>query len=337
MLPPFLEVCVSVNIRLLLVLTVMGIVLPLGAAEATEDPVARVGEREISRAALDDAVNQGLNASYHHGRITPERRRELERTQIEELIRRELNILGGLDKGMEFPETAAEQSRMEIEERLGKPSYDAALAKVGMGRKEHRMALAETLLAQNAYEKFVLGPAEVTEEEIQAAFEAAPDHWRMPKSAHVLHLLLKVHALADEEEVARVRLQAASLMKRLGAGEDFGALAAEFSQDMYSIKGGDLGWVHRGRLLEALDNVVWEAEIGTVVGPIRTSEGFHLLKVLGRRSARLMEYPEVEPMLREQLEKKKLQAAEAAWFGPLREKYTVVILDPGLGEGTDQR
>jgi peptidyl-prolyl cis-trans isomerase C len=287
----------------------------------------------ITRAALDDAVNQALNANYFHGRMTTERRRELERTQIEVLIRRELNILGGLGNGMVLPDTAAVRSRTEIEGRLGTEQYEAALAKAGMSREDHTRALAETLLAKRAYEKFVQEPAGVSEEEIRTAFEKAPEHWRMPESAHILHILLKVHPLADEESKTRIRVEADGLMERLAAGEDFGSLAAEYSQDMYRIKGGDLGWVHRGRLVEALENVVWEAEVGKVVGPIRSEEGFHLIKVLGRRSARPMEFSEVEPMLREQLEKKKLDAAEASWFGPLREKNPVVYMDPALGEG----
>jgi len=317
----------------MLFLTMVGVWAPLCAADPPLDPVVRVGPRLITRAVLDDAVNQALNATYYHGRMTADRRRDLERTQIEVLIRRELNILGALAKGMEYPENVAEQSRAEIESRLGTVQYESALAKVGMSRKDHTHALAETLLAQRAFETFVQGTARVSEEDIQAAFEAAPEHWQMPESAHVLHILLKVHPMADEESEAGVRREAEKLMERLGAGEDFGMLAAEHSQDMYRIKGGDLGWVHRGRLVKELEKAVWEAEISKVTGAIRSPEGFHIVKVLERRSARPMEYSEVEPMLREQLEKKKLNAAETAWFGPLREQYPVIYLDPVLGEG----
>ncbi|MCD4747961.1 MAG: peptidylprolyl isomerase [Thermoanaerobaculales bacterium] len=317
----------------MLLLVLVGVVFSLGASAPEKELVALVGKRDISRALLDDAVNQVLNANYYHGRMTPERRQILEREQIQKLIRRELNILGAFDRGMDLPEGAAELTRIQIEGRLGKETYEAVLAGAGVTRKDHALALAETMLAQQAYEKFVLKSAQVGDEEIRTAFGAAPDHWHMPERTHLLHILLKVPSEADEEEVAPVRKQADSLVERLGKGEDFGALAAEFSQDMFRIKGGDLGWIHRGRLVAPLEEAVWQSDVGAVVGPVRSQEGFHLVKVLGRRPARPMEYAEAEPMLREQLEKQKLEAAEVAWFDPLREAYPVVIFDSGLGEG----
>ncbi len=294
------------------------------------DPVARVGERAISRAMLEDAVSQALNASYHHGQITGDRRRELERVKIDELIRRELNLAGALDRGLEPPLAEAEASRAGIEVRLGTAAYEEALASVGMTREDHTRTIAETLLAQRAYDEFVLRPAEVGDNEVREAFGASPDHWKMPESSHVLHILLTVRPDADATATAGVERQVAELADRARGGEDFRGLAAEFSQDMYRIKGGDLGWVHRGRLVAELEEPVWAADIGGVVGPVRSSEGYHLAKVLGRRPARPMEWPEVEPLLRERLETSKLEVTEEAWFGPLRRAHPVVILDPDL-------
>ncbi len=322
----------TVSGRMLIFLFVIGNVLALHASVLEDDVVVLVGERKISRAMLTDAVNQALNTSYYHGRLTPERRQELERKHIQELIRRELNVLGAFDRGMDLPATSAEQSRAKIEDRLGKGAYETALKSVKMTRKNHARAIAETLLAEQAYNTFVLEPAQITDEEIRVVFNASPNHWQMPESIHVLHILLKVHPEEDEEGIALVQKQVDSLKERLAKGEDFSTLAAEFSQDMYQIKGGDLGWVHRGRLLTELEEIVWNSDIGICVGPIRSLEGFHLVKVLARRVARPMEFVEVEPLLREQLEKQRLEASESTWFEALRKKYPVIILDPGLGE-----
>ena len=319
---------------ILAALVIMGVAPAPGVSEHPEltasDPVARVGERTISRAMLDDAISQALNASYHHGQITGERRRELERVKIDELIRRELNLAGALDRDLEPPLAEAEASRAGIEARLGTAAYDEALASIGMTREDHARAIAETLLAQRAYDEFVLRPAEVDDDEVRAAFDAAPDQWRMPESSHVLHILLMVRPDANAAETAGVERQAAELAARAREGENFQNLASGFSQDMYRIKGGDLGWVHRGRLVAELEDAVWAAEIGVVVGPVRSGEGYHLAKVLGRRQARPMEWSEVEPMLRERLETEKLEVAEDAWFEPLRRAHPVVILDPDL-------
>ena len=301
---------------------------------AEPEPVARVGTRSISRAMLDDAVSQALNKGYYHRRLTPERRRALETEQIQELIRRELNLFGAFERGMELPLDEAESQRSEIERRLGKDAYEAALAGAGMTRADHARAIAETLLAAQAYQRFVVAPSTVDEDEVREAFAAAPDRWRMPESAHLLHILLKAAADADATRVVAVNKRAGELVQRLQDGEDFGALASEHSEDRYRIKGGDLGWIHRGRLVGPLEDAVWSAEIGEVIGPIRSDEGFHIAKVVERRPPRQMEFAEVAPMLLDEMTKEKLEATEAAWFGGLRERHPAVILDPDLREGS---
>ncbi len=295
--------------------------------------VVKVGPREISRAKLNDAVQQALNSGYFHRRMTDERRAELEREQVGNLIRRELNYLGALEQKVVLSEGQAEQARAAIEDRLGREHYDGVLKAAGMTREDHRRAIKETLLAAEAYRRFVLEPAAVDDDEVRTAFEAGRDHWKMPESLHLLHILLKVPPAADDGKIEEIRERAEALVGRIRAGEDFSDIAAGSSEDMYSIKGGDLGWVHRGRLLPAVDEAAWGAEMGRLVGPILSPEGFHIIKVLERRPARSMDFAEVEPMLREQLEKEKLKKAESAWFGPLKKEFPVMVLDPDLGQG----
>ncbi|MFV2072262.1 MAG: peptidylprolyl isomerase [Thermoanaerobaculales bacterium] len=301
---------------------------------ADAEPVARVGTRSVSRAMLDDAVSQALNKGYYHRNLTPERRRTLEIEQIQELIRRELNLFGAFERGMELPQDEAEAQRSEIEKRLGKEAYEAALKGAGMTAADHARALAETLLAERAYQRFVVAPSTVDEDEVRKAFTAAPERWRMPESAHVLHILLKVAPDADAAMVVAAKERADELLQRIRDGEDFGAVAANHSEDMYRVKGGDLGWIHRNRLLGPLETAVWSAEIGEVVGPVRSDEGFHIAQVVERRPARQMEFAEVAPMLLEEMTKQRLEATEAAWFAGLRERHPVVILDPDLREGS---
>lgn len=317
----------------------MAVALPLMApwvwsdqASQTE-PVARVGATEISRAQLEDAVSQALNTSYFHKNLDRERKTALEREQLQKLIDRELNYRGGLDRGLSPPTDAAEQARAAIESRLGSVAYEASLASVGMSRENHRDALAKTLLAAEAYRRFVADPAAVTDEDVRSAFEATPQHWRMPATVHVFHIVLPVPPGSSAEVEVATLAQGASLVDRLHAGEAFADLARQYSRDRWRIKGGDLGWVRKGQLVEPLETAVWSAEVNEIVGPIRSAEGFHIAKVVGRRSERPMEFAEVEPMLRERLETERLKAAEAAWYGPSRSKYPVVILDRTLDTG----
>ena len=87
----------------------------------------------------------------------------------------------------------------------------------------------------------------------------------------------------------RVKLEAEDLIFRLNDGEDFALLANTYTQDPsnsadpQNLKGGDLGWFNKGQLLPEFEIASFEAEIGSIIGPILTQYGYHVIKVNDKR------------------------------------------------------
>lgn len=82
--------------------------------------------------------------------------------------------------------------------------------------------------------------------------------------------------------VVNTRAEAETVLSRLQAGEDFTALAAEYSLDVTTRdSGGDLGWFTRDGLLQpTLTEIIFALEPGASAGPIETSIGFHVVQLL---------------------------------------------------------
>ncbi|MCS7071943.1 MAG: SurA N-terminal domain-containing protein, partial [Anaerolinea sp.] len=93
--------------------------------------------------------------------------------------------------------------------------------------------------------------------------------WLQANARHIL--------VASAEEAHR-------LIERLRAGEDFAALAGQYSLDITTRQnGGELGWFLPGELLEpALDRAAFQNDIGLSSAPIQSSLGYHVFEVLGR-------------------------------------------------------
>jgi peptidyl-prolyl cis-trans isomerase C len=72
------------------------------------------------------------------------------------------------------------------------------------------------------------------------------------------------------------------LKKRIEAGEDFGALAAEYSSCPSGRKGGALGTFGPGQMVPEFDKAVFSGGVGEVQGPVKTQFGYHLLEVTQR-------------------------------------------------------
>ena len=96
--------------------------------------------------------------------------------------------------------------------------------------------------------------------------------------------------ISNATDSLRVKLEAEDLIFRLNDGEDFALLANTYTQDPsnsadpQNLKGGDLGWFNKGQLLPEFEVASFEAEIGSIVGPILTQYGYHVIKVNDKRT-----------------------------------------------------
>ena len=95
--------------------------------------------------------------------------------------------------------------------------------------------------------------------------------------------------ISNATDSLRVKLEAEDLIFRLNDGEDFALLANTYTQDPsnsadpQNLKGGDLGWFNKGQLLPEFEIASFEAEKGSIVGPILTQYGYHIIKVNDKR------------------------------------------------------
>ena len=116
-------------------------------------------------------------------------------------------------------------------------------------------------------------------EDKRGEFVKYEDQW---ESRHILLIPSTIRSEEDsEKELNEIR-------QRILDGEDFAALADEFSEDPGSAKlGGDLGWLGMGVLASEFEKTMLETDIGEISEVFQTEFGFHFLEVLGKRSHEL--------------------------------------------------
>jgi len=87
------------------------------------------------------------------------------------------------------------------------------------------------------------------------------------------HILVKDEALAKE------------ILAKIEAGEDFGALAKEYSEDPGSKENnGDLGYFPRGKMVPEFEKAAFSLNVGEVSGLVKTDYGYHIIKVEGKKT-----------------------------------------------------
>ena len=118
------------------------------------------------------------------------------------------------------------------------------------------------------------------DDELRALFDSEPDRFVTPEKREVSHILVSVPADAGEAEVDGARERLAALKDRLVAGESFEDLARESSDDPGSAAGGgSLGFIERGMMVPEFEEAAFTLAPGEVSDPVKTSFGWHLVKV----------------------------------------------------------
>ena len=118
------------------------------------------------------------------------------------------------------------------------------------------------------------------DDELRALFEAEPDRFVTPEKRDVSHILVSVPSDAGNDEVDRARERLAALKDRVLAGESFEDLAKENSDDPGSAPGGgSLGFIERGMMVPEFEEAAFALAPEQVSDPVRTSFGWHLVKV----------------------------------------------------------
>ena len=134
----------------------------------------------------------------------------------------------------------------------------------------------------------------VDDDELRALFEAERESFVTPEKREVSHILISVPADADStaEEEARARL--AALGSRIEVGESFEDLARENSDDPGSATaGGSLGFIERGVMVPPFEEAAFALAPGELSEPVRSSYGWHLIKVTSVQGSRGATFEEV--------------------------------------------
>lgn len=102
------------------------------------------------------------------------------------------------------------------------------------------------------------------------------------------HILLRAPDQASPEQLAKLQVKADGILKRLQAGEDFAKLAASYSDAPDAMSGGNLGVRTLDRMPSLFSEVVVALKPGEVSQVLRSSAGFHIVKVVDRKGGALL-------------------------------------------------
>jgi peptidyl-prolyl cis-trans isomerase SurA len=202
----------------------------------------------------------------------------------------------------------------------------AVLEKEGLPYEKYRERMTKELERRKLIEFEVRSKIIIREEAIEDYYETHKERFSTDDKVHLAAIFLVRKDSEDKQETDEILQTARQIIGRLKAGEDFAALAREFSQGPGADEGGDLGEFRANQLDPKLRRMIDSMQVGGVSNPILMSNGVQVIKLLQRKKGKNRSFEEVKNAIYAVLYREEVNRRYEAWIKELREHcYTKII------------
>ena len=313
---------------------------PYGGS-TVEDILARVNDQIITRSDYDRALKEMDQEARQRGATmqqSSEGHRDLLRNLIDQQLwlskGKELSINGETDLVKQLDEIRKKYNLETLED------LEKAAREQGVSFEDFKANIRNGIITQQVMREQVGRRVTVTPGEAQRYFEAHKQEYVRPAGVRLSEILVSTGTPApsatekggtepdDQEKLTTAKAKADDLEVKLKAGGDFDQLARSNSDGPTAAEGGDLGTFARGSLAKVLEDATFSQKSGQFTEPIRTKQGYVILKVVENVSGGVPQYKDVEQQVEETFYMSRMEPAMRSYLTTMREE-SFIDIKPG--------
>ena len=287
--------------------------------------VAEVGNKKITEMDVQRYMKVLLPMNFYHRNITEKKKKELRKKALDYLINRELLYYEAKKKGIKVPEKQIDKLIKELEKRYkSRENLEKMLKETGITLKQFREELKKRLMIDKLLSKYV--SVKLTDKQLEEYYQKNKYKFKEPEALKIRYIYIKVDPSKPKgRQIARERAEKA--YKEIISGKDFGDVAYRYSDDLSRIKGGEIGFVHKGRFEKKVEEEIYKLKVGQISKIIETELGFHIIKVEGKRPSRIVPFKQIKDKLKKELTEKLKREKYEALLKDAKKDLKVVVYD----------
>ena len=299
-------------------------------ATVVEDVVARVNDQIINRSDVERA-QQELLREDQQSNATPAEAAQRQKDLLRDMIDKQLLLSKAKELGLNADaevirrlDEIRKQNHLDSMEALEK-----AAAAQGVSFEDFKANIRDSILTQQVVRDEVGRRLQMTQGQEQAFYNAHKQEFAQPEQVRLSEILIPTPADANYAALAAAKAKADDIEAKLKGGAQFEELAKTESGGSTAAQGGDLGQYKRGALSKVLEDQTFDLPAGQVTAPIRTRQGYVILKVTEHQAAGTPALKDIEPQVQEAIYMDQLQPALRAYLTKAREEAFIDIA-PGF-------
>jgi peptidyl-prolyl cis-trans isomerase SurA len=299
---------------------------PYGGS-TVEEIIARVDDQIITKSDYDRAQSE-LDQEMHQKGASMQETSDAHKDLLRNLIDQQLWLAKGKELGV-TGETELVNRLNEIRKQYNLATMEdleKAAKEQGVSFEDFKANIRNQIVTQEVMRDQVGRKIAPTPGEIQRYFEAHKQEYAQPESVKLGEILISTGTQPDDEKkLADAKAKADDLEARLHAGGDFSQLARSFSDGTTAGEGGDLGQYKRGQLGQVFEDKTFGLKTGDVTDPIRTKQGYVILKVIQHIPGGVPELKDVENDVEQNYFEAKAGPAMREYLAQLRDEAAIYI------------
>ena len=177
----------------------------------------------------------------------------------------------------------------ELDEAIAKIATDnkltltqlrEAVSKQGLSWETYRENIHKEMLIGRLQQRAVGKDIVISPQQVDDYLSTSPESEKAKQLFHVQNIVIPLPEEPTAAQVKQALAKADSLLSKIKHGQDFSDLAVAESSGEFALEGGDLGERHLAELPEIFAKVVIDMKAGEVSKPIRTGNGYQLIKLV---------------------------------------------------------
>lgn len=306
-----------------------------------EDIIARVNDQIITRSDYDRAMKELDDEGRQRG-LTMQQMSEQHKDLLRNLIDQQLWLSKGKELGI-TGETELINRLNDLRKQYNLTSLEdleKEAQQQGVSYEDFKASIRNQIVTQEVMRQEVGRHMNITPGEVQRYFDAHRQDYTQPESVRLSEILISTGTAApapeggaqeDPAKVAAAKAKADDLETKLKAGANFGELARTASDGPTASGGGDLGQFRRGALAKVLEDATFNLDAGQYTDPIRTRQGYVILKVDQHVRGGVPQYKDVEQQVEQDYWDSKMMPAIRDYLTKAREDSYVEV-KPGFSD-----
>lgn len=198
-----------------------------------------------------------------------------------------------------------------------------ALKKEGLTYEGYRVQIKKQIEKSRVIGQQVRSKVSVSEKDLADYYERNQRMFLKDEEVKISHILFVVPDMASASAIEGIRKEAIDVLEMARSGKDFQELAKKYSEDSSAQGGGSLGSFKRGQILPAFEAAAFSLKKGEISDLVRTTYGFHIIRVDDVKEALLEPFESVKEKIRSAVTSEMLEQRYKEWMDELKKSALI--------------